>query len=127
MGDSPSRYQCVIDLLALYGKEKVILHVPQNVYARLSKTSALDPKSKEVHIYLGKKRSKSTVPPSLPTTSPPAPAPAAAAFTVTHRFQTKQSPMMPHPHNNFAQGPPPVPSDICSPIQQVIGDSIQHR
>ena len=95
----------MIDLLALQGKEKVILHVPQNVYARLSKSSALDPASKEVHIYLGKKRPKAPV--TTAATAAAAAAAAAAAltdpaskplpFTILQRLQTNATPLPPPP------------------------------
>ena len=91
----PSRYQCVIDLLALQGKEKVILHVPQNVYARLSKSSALDPGSKEVHIYLGKKRPKFTAlaPPTTAASLAAYPASKPSPFTIVQRLQTTAEPL----------------------------------
>lgn len=55
-----NRYQCIVDLTQLRDKQRLILHLPRNIYARLSKTSAQDDTSEEVHVFLGRKRSSKT-------------------------------------------------------------------
>lgn len=52
---SSHRYEFVLDLSAVSSKERVVLHLPHNLYARTSKSSLGD-ETPEVHIYIGKKK-----------------------------------------------------------------------
>lgn len=79
---TPPRYQCVLDLTAYPSKERVILHVPQNMFVRLCKATSEDPASKDIHMYVGKKRASSKG--------------SLAGFTVVHNLVKRSA-----SHNNI--------------------------
>ncbi len=52
--DNDRRYMCILDLAEVKDKKRVVLHLPNSVFARLCKSNGDD----DVHIYLGQKKQR---------------------------------------------------------------------